>query len=278
MLEMGRPRLQGKVEQDHAIRRGVAASVIAHLSLVALVVLLSDVHPLDSAMEPIAVNIVTSGEIEPEKLEPAEPQPLSPEKSASAEPVLPASPAAAPTTPLVDGTPQQPAKPEPPPPARSAAAAPPKAQVGSASASYRRPEPDLSVKYNVLLGLPPELPPLAAPGKSDESFDETAVTADLSSSVLTEFRQHLKSCSKLPASVQSSDHVMVKLRVFLTQDGRLAAEPAIGGGSANVKAIELLQSAIAGLKQCQPYTMLPADRYGEWKVLDLDFTPKDFSG
>jgi hypothetical protein len=23
--------------------------------------------------------------------------------------------------------------------------------------------------------------------------------------------------------------------------------------------------------------MLPADRYGEWKVLDLDFTPRDFS-
>jgi hypothetical protein len=24
--------------------------------------------------------------------------------------------------------------------------------------------------------------------------------------------------------------------------------------------------------------MLPADRYGEWKVLDLSFTPQDFSG
>ena len=78
--------------------------------------------------------------------------------------------------------------------------------------------------------------------------------------------------------MQPSDHIRVKLRVFLTQDGRLAAEPAIGGGSANMKAIELLQNAIAGLKQCQPYRMLPADRYGEWKVLDLDFTPKDFSG
>jgi hypothetical protein len=24
--------------------------------------------------------------------------------------------------------------------------------------------------------------------------------------------------------------------------------------------------------------MLPADRYGEWKVLDLSFTPQDFAG
>ena len=29
---------------------------------------------------------------------------------------------------------------------------------------------------------------------------------------------------------------------------------------------------------CQPYAMLPADRYGEWKVLDLSFTPQDFAG
>ena len=43
----------------------------------------------------------------------------------------------------------------------------------------------------------------------------------------------------------------------MTQDGRLAADPVIGGGSANLKAIELLQSAIAALKECQPYTMLP---------------------
>jgi hypothetical protein len=266
------------VEQEQAIRRGAAASVIAHLSLVALLVLLSDVHPFDSAMEPIAVNIVTSGEIEPEKLQPAGPQLALQEKSAPAELVLPASPAPAPATPQVAGMPQQPAKPDAPQPDLSAAAGPPQAQPGSASAGYRRPEPDLSIKYNVLLGLPPELPPLAAPGKSDEGFDETAVTADISSSALAAFRRHLKSCSKLPASVQPSDHVIVKLRVFLTQDGRLAAEPAIGGGSANVKAIELLQSAIAGLKQCQPYTMLPVDRYGEWKTLDLDFTPKDFSG
>jgi hypothetical protein len=32
------------------------------------------------------------------------------------------------------------------------------------------------------------------------------------------------------------------------------------------------------LQACQPYTMLPADRYGEWNVLDLTFTPQDFSG
>ena len=131
-----------------------------------------------------------------------------------------------------------------------------------------------------MLGLPPELPPPAASaGKgSDSDFDATASTVtDISSSVITEFRRHLKTCSKLPASVASSDNLMVKLRVLMTPDGRLAADPLVGGGSANPKALDLLRSAIDALKACQPYAMLPADRYGEWKVLDLNFTPRDFS-
>jgi hypothetical protein len=39
-----------------------------------------------------------------------------------------------------------------------------------------------------------------------------------------------------------------------------------------------MQSAVSALQACQPYAMLPADRYGEWKVLDLSFTPQDFAG
>jgi hypothetical protein len=93
---------------------------------------------------------------------------------------------------------------------------------------YKPPEPDLSVKYNVVLGLPVDAAPMANPGKSDDGFDATASEkADISSSVIAQFRKHLRSCSKLPASVQPSDHIMVKLRVLMGRDGRLAAEPAI---------------------------------------------------
>jgi hypothetical protein len=40
----------------------------------------------------------------------------------------------------------------------------------------------------------------------------------------------------------------------------------------------LMQSAISALEACQPYAMLPADKYPEWKTLDLVFTPQDFTG
>ena len=64
----------------------------------------------------------------------------------------------------------------------------------------------------------------------------------------------------------------------MTPDGRLAREPVLTEASASLKGPALMQSAISALQSCAPYTMLPTDRYGEWKVLDLSFTPQDFAG
>ena len=63
----------------------------------------------------------------------------------------------------------------------------------------------------------------------------------------------------------------------MTPEGRLAAEPILIEASASMKGPLLMQGAIRALQACQPYAMLPADRYGEWKVIDLSFTPQDFS-
>ena len=135
----------------------------------------------------------------------------------------------------------------------------------------------------MLLGLPPDLsplPPSPAQGrtKGDGNFDAPATeAADIASTVIAEFRRHLKTCSKLPASLSGADDVKVKLRVLMTPDGRLAAEPMLIEASASMKGPLLMQGAIRALQACQPYAMLPKDRHGEWKVLDLSFTPQDFS-
>ena len=130
-----------------------------------------------------------------------------------------------------------------------------------------------------MLGLPPALPvePVKDGKSGDDEFGSPASkTADISSGLITEFRRHLKTCSKLPASIARSDNIRITLRVRLTPAGQLAREPIVVEGTASVKALDLKQSAIDALQACQPYTMLPADRYGEWKVLDLSFTPQDF--
>ena len=130
-----------------------------------------------------------------------------------------------------------------------------------------------------MLGLPPDLPAEPHGAKPGDDFDAPASkAADIDSSLVTVFRRHLRNCSKLPPSIAVSDRITIKLRVLMTPEGKLAAKPVLIEASASAKGPLLMQSAIAALEACQPYAMLPADRYGEWKVLDLSFTPLDFAG
>jgi hypothetical protein len=141
--------------------------------------------------------------------------------------------------------------------------------------AYVPAQPDLSIKYGVVLGLPLDRPP----DKHTDSYDAPAIeNADLESSPIAEFRRHIKTCSTLPKEVGPSDKVAIKLRVMMQPDGRLAADPQLIEGTASVKGALLMKNAISALQSCQPYAMLPADKYGEWKVLDLSFTPQDFGG
>jgi outer membrane biosynthesis protein TonB len=302
------------MEVRQLIRQGVTLSAIAHGLALALLIVFSEVHRFGTVTaEPIAVDLVRPGEIE-KKPEPA-PQPAptpqippldfsqltKPEttkpdiakqpdmaKPDMAKPDMAKPDAPPPAAPqAVDPRPQpQTARPNRqeaalrPQPRPQPSPLPPPAPSPPAALGYTPAEPDVTVKYHVMLGLPESLPPpVPSSGKRpSDDFDATASTpADISSSLVTEFRRHLKTCSKLPASVAPSDNLVVKLRVLMRPDGRLAADPLVGGGSANPKALDLLRSAIDALKACQPYAMLPADRYGEWKVLDLDFTPLDFA-
>jgi hypothetical protein len=275
-----------QVEPGQAIRTGIAASAIAHLSILMLVLLLSEVHPFGSATaDPVAVDIVTSEELAEKKPEPVPaPEikpafdlltPPAPSTSSAAAPAPPAAPA--PTSTRQAAT--QKAAPPPPSPAGQMAAAPPPVPPPA----YVPPQPDISIKYNVLLGLPPnlspDLPQAGSGERAGEPFDGPASThADIASSLVAEFRRHLRTCLKLPPSITPSDRLKIKLRVFMTLEARLAAEPILIEASASPKGPALMQGAIGALQACQPYAMLPSDRYGEWKVLDLSFTPQDFAG
>ena len=290
------------------LRTGLTASAIAHASVLTLVLWLAEAHPFGSVTaEPIAVDVVTPEEVAQMKPE-ADPTPkippssafdlpAKPAASASAAPAASAALEAAATAPQKQAAlppprperPQPKAQPQPQPP--SAQPQPPPVQPQPASASpapppttpaptYKPAEPDLSVKYHVILGLPQDnIGPRPVSGdKSGDGGDAATTTADVSSSLIAEFQRHLRTCSKLPPSVAASDNVMIKLRVFMSPDGKLAGAPILIEASASMKGPLLMQSAIAALEACQPYAMLPANRYGEWKVLDLSFTPRDFTG
>jgi hypothetical protein len=248
-----------------------------------MVLIFADVHPFGSVTaEPITVDLVSPAEAPPTpnreeplpepKAQPPDAFDLSSKSAASSSP-----PPAAPQPPAM--RPQQQAALSTPSPGTQSANARPQPPATMPTPAYLPPEPDLSIKYHVMLGLPPDLPAEPPKGKAGDDFDAPASkTADIASGLITEFRHHLKTCSRLPVSIAPSDKLKITLRVLMTPEGKLAADPILIEASASAKGPVLMQSAIGALQACQPYAMLPADRYGEWKVLDLSFTPQDFAG
>jgi hypothetical protein len=286
------------VEPRQIIRSSIAASAIVHLSFLLLLIFFTEVHPFRTVKpETVSVDIVTPDEVKEKPPEPppspkvqnadafdlsakAAPAPASSPPASSppaASPPAAAPQAAKPSQPTAPAQ-KQTALPQPAPvptPDRRQPAAQPQAQAQSPTPTpapaYLPPQPDLSIKYHVLLGLPQDRP--------GDGFDAPATEqAEVGSSPIAEFRRHLKTCATLPKEIEPSDKVAIKLRVQMTPEGRLAAEPLLIEASASMKGPLLMQSAISALKACQPYGMLPADKYNEWKVLDLSFAPQDFGG
>lgn len=262
---------------------GTAASLVGHAAALALILVFAGIRPFNSeSAQAITVDLVTPDEVKPPAKDetPPPPEPKLPDldlkqsldkPDATQQPPPPPQPAAE----------QQPA-PKPPPPTQaqtpqneSQQAAAPAQQPAppvppTPTPAFKPPEPDLAVKYGINLGLPD------APSKND--FDDTAFkAAKIASTDIEAFRRHLKTCSAMPDTISAADDVWIKLRATFTTDGRLATAPILIEGKASPKALALANSAIAALQACQPYAMLPADKYNEWKVLDLEFSPKDFN-
>lgn len=341
------------MELRKIIRTDVAASAIAHLTLVGLIILISEVHPFHpAAPETVSVDIVTPEQVKQEEAKaeekakeeakkapepppdlklpkldltdkadaaakakqqaasqssqqqqaPPEPQqqkqpqpsqaPKQHEANAQSQPQQPQPQQPQPSQPQPQPSqlpPQQPLpqlQPQPAPQPQSLQQPQPTPQPPlampepqAAPPAYQAPEPDVTVKYGVMLGLPPELPPEPKDAPKDDGGDaKDSIAAKLPPEIIAELRRHLKSCAKLPAGVEPTDSVRIKLRAVLATDGTLLRPPILIEAPPSAKGVALVKSATSALQACQPYRMLPADKYGEWKVMDLPFTPRDFGG
>ena len=278
------------------MRTGAAISVAAHVAALTACLVLAGVRPFDpTTAEAITVDIVTPEEAPPLPKEPDYDFPKFDEKSQEQ-----ARKQAAQESPQ-QAAPEQPAKPAPSPPAkpkqdsRQAALKP---QAAEPSQPAEPPQPQAQPQQQVQPQTPPPAQPeqdvpTAAPDITSKfgmmftlpdagaagDFDAKATAkANISSEDAAALRAHLKSCSILPKSVTPSDNVRIVLRVAFQPDGRLAAEPLLIEASASEKGPALMRSAMDALDKCQPYAMLPADRYDQWRMLDLSFSPKDFKG
>jgi len=90
------------------------------------------------------------------------------------------------------------------------------------------------------------------------------------------FREVVSSCGRLPPGISPDEKISIAVRVFLNRDGTLAAAPQLRESNPSAKQQALMQEFASGLQKCQPYTMLPQDRYKQWKMLDLVVYPRNY--
>jgi outer membrane biosynthesis protein TonB len=247
----------------------VFISAASHVVLVALALLGTPKLFDNPELATIEVDLVRPDEAElKEKLpeeKPAE-KPKEQEKPPSFDPFAPQA---------AEQAPQAAAKkPEPPPkpPAPTQQALGP--QIPS-PAPTPPPQPSTPWIFD-----PANIPALMnMPAAPERGFDaESTTTANLTNDERVAFKAHLKRCWKLPEGMTPAQTTRVVLRVFLKADGRLSADPLLIEASASRDGPLLLKAAIRTLKECQPYAFLPAEKYRDWKVLDLSFSPRDMAG
>jgi hypothetical protein len=116
--------------------------------------------------------------------------------------------------------------------------------------------------------------PVVLPGGGVGDTSPSELRAKLEQSMIAEFKSHLNKCWSPPTGVAATAKLQVIIRVALKRDGHFLKEPMLIQAVASTAGPALVKSAMKALQQCQPYNFMPSERYDEWKVLDLAFSPQ----
>lgn len=235
---------------------GLAVSAIAHLTLGGVVLFASPRLFATVPENSMMVDIVT-------------PQELANARPAVENVAPPAKSEQTATFPPVATPPQQPQPPSDPhqAPLQRQSDLPPQAPPTQTAASPEQALPD-PTQVAAILNLSMQV---ANPNLDGAPTDSAAgLTAD----EIAAFKQHLKACWIAPTASSGAKPSIV-VRVSLGPNGRLRAEPDVisVSSASSVDGPALVNSVKRALAQCQPYSVLPAGKYKEWKLLDLNFSP-----
>jgi hypothetical protein len=283
------------------MRSGLGISIIGHVVVLGAGLVFAGARPFDLVpVAAIAVDIVSPNDIDiaaaptpPEAPSPTPPTPdnpyflgtgpatLWPAQGGASPPPARTSPSPAQSSPPTPkGTAsnrnarQAGAKPPAPSPAAAAQTAPPQFALFDPPPASSAPAQPKTATFPDMFALPLALPD----GSLGGAFDAPAIdSAEIGQDETAAFRDRIKTCASLPDTISPTDKIRIVLRISFAPDGTLASEPMLIEGSPSAKGLALKQSAVQALRSCQPYAMLPAEKYKEWKSLDLSFTPRDMA-
>ncbi len=117
-----------------------------------------------------------------------------------------------------------------------------------------------------------------APAQPRETYGApSGQDARMSASEIDYFRSQISRCWTPPVGGLGAEDIVVKLRIELNKDGTLVRPPQIANGGSSAFFTAAADSAMRAVFQCQPYTM-PADKYGQWRDMLLNFDPRRMYG
>jgi hypothetical protein len=259
------------------MRTCLVISVVIHAAFVLWLVLGPGARAFDPAnAEPILVDLVSpqdlprQAENEPQRSqEPEEPksEPAKPEPSRSV-----ASKPPKPEPPKPEPPKQEPRKPQAAKPSQEANQKPTsKSDAKTAPDDGMEERAATAARLAWLLDLPTDtVTSLAAPPSENKT--------NLAREDIAAFKAQVSKCWAAPDGVPSTPGFDILLRIALKPDGTLGAAPELIRAPASLAGPALVDSAKQALRKCQPYTALPADKYRDWKILDLTFTAEGPSG
>jgi outer membrane biosynthesis protein TonB len=103
---------------------------------------------------------------------------------------------------------------------------------------------------------------------------QTAMTMDLQDSL----RSQIQECWSPPVGAPHPEELVVQFDLFLKEDGSVAQPPQLSAESESAVAHDSFTRAAAeaarrAIYTCAPYK-LPANRYGQWQEITLNFDPR----
>jgi len=117
-----------------------------------------------------------------------------------------------------------------------------------------------------------ELSPTPSLGKSDGR------AAQLSQSEIDALRKRLGECWNPPAGAANGGQLKVVLRVLFKPDATVATPPQLVAATASPFGPAMAESAKRAILTCQPFTMLRAEHYQQWKDIEITFDPREMFG
>ena len=100
----------------------------------------------------------------------------------------------------------------------------------------------------------------------------------LTISEIDALRQQISRCWNPPVGVREAEGLVVRINMELGPDGFVYGTPRVMNSSFDPNFQIAAESAIRAVSQCQPYTMLPVEKYDVWKNMILNFDPREMLG